>query len=246
MDGTLGSQTARMLDGSGVADHERRGAPAEIRARRGGRVAGSRARDRRPREPRGARRLRATRERWRRSGCGSGSSTRSASRPRICRRFAELGVACSVQFSHAPSDRDLAERFWPDKLEGTYAFRSLIESGALVANGSDAPDRGARSAGRHPRRRPADDRRAARLAPRAGGDARAGARRDHRHARRGSPATSGRAASSCPATSPTSSCCPATRSSARRGARDGRGGRDDGRRPLGAQPAALGLTRKPR
>ena len=54
-------------------------------------------------------------------------------------RFAELGVAASVQFSHAPSDRDLAERFWPDKLEGTYAFRSLIESGAVVANGSDAP-----------------------------------------------------------------------------------------------------------
>ena len=54
-------------------------------------------------------------------------------------RFAELGVAASVQFSHAPSDRDLAERFWPDELDGTYAFRSLIESGALVANGSDAP-----------------------------------------------------------------------------------------------------------
>ena len=54
-------------------------------------------------------------------------------------RFAELGVACSVQFSHAPSDRDLAERFWPDRLDGAYAFRSLWESGALVANGSDAP-----------------------------------------------------------------------------------------------------------
>jgi predicted amidohydrolase YtcJ len=44
-----------------------------------------------------------------------------------------------VQFSHAPSDRDLAERFWGDRLEGTYAFRSLLQSGAVVANGSDAP-----------------------------------------------------------------------------------------------------------
>jgi predicted amidohydrolase YtcJ len=44
-----------------------------------------------------------------------------------------------VQFSHAPSDRDLAERFWPEQVDGAYAFRSLLESGALVANGSDAP-----------------------------------------------------------------------------------------------------------
>jgi predicted amidohydrolase YtcJ len=54
-------------------------------------------------------------------------------------RFAALGVACSVQLSHAPSDRDLAERFWGDRLDGTYAFGSLLRSGALVANGSDAP-----------------------------------------------------------------------------------------------------------
>ena len=54
-------------------------------------------------------------------------------------RFAALGVACSVQFSHAPSDRDLAERFWPGQVDGAYAFRALWESGALVANGSDAP-----------------------------------------------------------------------------------------------------------
>jgi predicted amidohydrolase YtcJ len=54
-------------------------------------------------------------------------------------RFAELGVAASVQFSHAPSDRDLADRNWADKTDGAYAFRSLVESGAVVANGSDAP-----------------------------------------------------------------------------------------------------------
>jgi predicted amidohydrolase YtcJ len=54
-------------------------------------------------------------------------------------RFAGLGVTCSVQFSHAPSDRDLAERFWGDRLDGTYAFGTLLASGAVVANGSDAP-----------------------------------------------------------------------------------------------------------
>ena len=54
-------------------------------------------------------------------------------------RFARLGVAASVQFSHAPSDRDLADRFWAGKTDGAYAYRSLLESGAVVANGSDAP-----------------------------------------------------------------------------------------------------------
>jgi predicted amidohydrolase YtcJ len=54
-------------------------------------------------------------------------------------RFAELGVAVSAQFTHAPSDEQLAKRFWAGKLDGTYSFRSLLDSGALVANGSDAP-----------------------------------------------------------------------------------------------------------
>jgi predicted amidohydrolase YtcJ len=53
-------------------------------------------------------------------------------------RFAELGVAASVQFSHAPSDRDLAERLWEGR-QGAYAYRSLLDAGALLANGSDAP-----------------------------------------------------------------------------------------------------------
>jgi predicted amidohydrolase YtcJ len=44
-----------------------------------------------------------------------------------------------VQFSHAPSDRDIADRFWAGKTDGAYAFRSLWDSGAVVANGSDAP-----------------------------------------------------------------------------------------------------------
>jgi predicted amidohydrolase YtcJ len=54
-------------------------------------------------------------------------------------RFATLGVACSIQLSHATSDRDLAERYWGDRVTGAYAFRSLCDSGAVVVNGSDAP-----------------------------------------------------------------------------------------------------------
>jgi predicted amidohydrolase YtcJ len=54
-------------------------------------------------------------------------------------RFAQLGVAASVQFSHAPSDRELAERFWAGKTDRAYAYRSLWDEGTLVANGSDAP-----------------------------------------------------------------------------------------------------------
>jgi predicted amidohydrolase YtcJ len=54
-------------------------------------------------------------------------------------RFAQLGVAVSAQFAHAPSDEQLAKRFWADRLDSTYSFRSLLDSGAVVANGSDAP-----------------------------------------------------------------------------------------------------------
>src|SRR5206468_677686 len=54
-------------------------------------------------------------------------------------RFGELGVAASVQFSHAPSDRDIAERTWAGRTDRAYAYRSLLDSGAVVANGSDAP-----------------------------------------------------------------------------------------------------------
>ena len=79
MDGTLGSQTAWMLDGSGVVHHERRGAGRDHPRGSRRRLARRRPRDRRPREPRGARRVRVDpRRSGRRSGSASGSSTRSA------------------------------------------------------------------------------------------------------------------------------------------------------------------------
>ena len=58
MDGTLGSQTARMLDGSGVEITSREELVRADPRRRACRLSFGRPRDRRPRQPRGARRLR--------------------------------------------------------------------------------------------------------------------------------------------------------------------------------------------
>jgi len=139
MDGTLGSRTAWLLDGSGVvitsgeelAEIVRAGAAA------GWPVAVHAIGDRANREALDA--FEATRELWAPLGLRQRIEHAQCLDPADLPRFARLGVACSVQFSHAPSDRDLAERFWGDRLGGTYAFRSLAESGAVVANGSDAP-----------------------------------------------------------------------------------------------------------
>jgi predicted amidohydrolase YtcJ len=138
MDGTLGSATARLLDGSGVEissrevleDVVRRAAEAHwpVAVHAIGDGANRAALDA----------FEATRELWEPRGL----------RPRIehaqlldeadVRRFAELGVAASVQFTHAASDRDLAERLWEGR-QGAYAYRSLLDAGTLLANGSDAP-----------------------------------------------------------------------------------------------------------
>ena len=58
MDGTLGSETARMLDGSGVEITSREAVRAVHPRRAARRLPGRRPRDRRPGQPRGARRLR--------------------------------------------------------------------------------------------------------------------------------------------------------------------------------------------
>jgi predicted amidohydrolase YtcJ len=54
-------------------------------------------------------------------------------------RFAELGVIASLQPSHAPSDRDVADVAWGERAALAYAWRSLAETGAALAFGSDAP-----------------------------------------------------------------------------------------------------------
>src|ERR687888_625009 len=126
MDGTLGSQTARMLDGSGVQITSRDELAEIIRA-------GARARlpvavhaigDLANRDALDA--FEETRNDWR------------GLRPRIehaqllttedVPRFGELGVAASVQFSHAPSDAAIADRLWAGMTDRAYAYRSLWDA----------------------------------------------------------------------------------------------------------------------
>jgi predicted amidohydrolase YtcJ len=139
MDGTLGSQTAWMSNGSGVVitsseeleEIVREGAdagwPVGVHAigdaaNRAALDAFDRARD--AWQPRGLR------QRIEHAQCLA---------PEDVARFSSLGVAVSAQFSHAPSDEELAKRHWADRLDGTYSFRTLLDAGALLANGSDAP-----------------------------------------------------------------------------------------------------------
>jgi predicted amidohydrolase YtcJ len=55
-------------------------------------------------------------------------------------RFAELGVIPSMQASHQTSDMYWAvNRLGPTRVLGAYAWRSLLNSGVIIANGSDLP-----------------------------------------------------------------------------------------------------------
>ena len=139
MDGTLGSQTARLLDGSGVEitsgeelrDIIRRAARARfpLAVHAIGDLANREALDA----------FEATAEVWRPLGLRHRIEHAQLLAEEDVPRFGRLGIAASVQFSHAPSDRDLAERHWAGKTGRAYAYRSLLDSGAVLANGSDAP-----------------------------------------------------------------------------------------------------------
>jgi predicted amidohydrolase YtcJ len=139
MDGTLGSQTARMLDGSGVeiTSHEEFADLIRRAARAGFPVAVHAIGDLANRDALNA--FAETRADWQPLGLRQRIEHAQLLAPEDVGRFAELGVSASVQFSHAPSDRDLADRFWSGKTDRAYAYRSLLDAGALLANGSDAP-----------------------------------------------------------------------------------------------------------
>ncbi len=60
--------------------------------------------------------------------------------PADIERFAELGVIASMQPSHAIGDLFFAEdRLGMERLEGAYAWQSLLDAGAMIVAGSDAP-----------------------------------------------------------------------------------------------------------
>ncbi len=55
-------------------------------------------------------------------------------------RFSELGIIASMQPIHATSDMNMAEdRVGPERIKGGYAWRHLLDSGAVIASGSDFP-----------------------------------------------------------------------------------------------------------
>lgn len=54
-------------------------------------------------------------------------------------RLAELDVIASVQPIHCTQDMNNVDKFWGSRGQYSYAFRTLLESGARLAFGSDAP-----------------------------------------------------------------------------------------------------------
>ena len=55
-------------------------------------------------------------------------------------RFSKLGVIASMQATHATSDKNMAQdRLGEVRILGAYAWRKLLENGAVIANGSDFP-----------------------------------------------------------------------------------------------------------
>ena len=167
MDGTLGSQTARMLDGTGVRDHQQGRARRDHPPRRSRRSARRRPCDRRPREPRSARCLRGDPKRMAAARPTPSHRARAGARtgghPPL-RRARHAGVGAVQPCALRPRPRR--------PLLGQEDGRGLCVS--LAARRRRAAgerlrcaDRGARPVGRRLRGRAAHDRLATRMAPRA-------------------------------------------------------------------------------
>ena len=139
MDGTLGSRTARLLDGTGVeitsseelAELIRRAAAHDLP------LAVHAIGDRANRDALDA--FAATRADWAPKGLRPRIEHAQCVHPDDQPRFAALGVTASVQFTHATSDRDVADRLWGERADHAYPYRSLRDGGAVLAGGSDAP-----------------------------------------------------------------------------------------------------------
>jgi len=53
--------------------------------------------------------------------------------------FTELGVTASMQPLHAVSDKKMADAYWGERCVHSYAWSSILQSGAQMIFGSDAP-----------------------------------------------------------------------------------------------------------
>jgi predicted amidohydrolase YtcJ len=137
LDGSLGSRTAEMLDGSGTARLPQaevdevivRCARAELNVclHAIGDGAVRRAID-------GLAQHRNAWAQWR-----PRVEHAQCVHPKDMPRMARAGVIASMQPIHAVADRDLADAIWPDVAHNAYAWRALEHAGVRLAFGSDAP-----------------------------------------------------------------------------------------------------------
>jgi predicted amidohydrolase YtcJ len=137
LDGSLGSRTAEMLDGSGTArlaqpeliDMIERCARAELNVclHAIGDGAVRRALDA----------LTPHRNAW--SRWRPRIEHAQCVHPKDMTRMAKLGVIASMQPIHAVADRELADAQWPAVTANAYAWRALERAGVRLAFGSDAP-----------------------------------------------------------------------------------------------------------
>jgi predicted amidohydrolase YtcJ len=139
MDGTLGSRTALLLGGGGMRLMGPDGLADVIRgaAAAGMPVAVHAIGDLANREALDA--FEATEAEWRPLGLRHRVEHAQCVHPDDIARFARLGIAASVQYTHATSDRALAARLWADRLDRAYPYRQLLDAGVRLAGGSDAP-----------------------------------------------------------------------------------------------------------
>ncbi|MGI5290535.1 amidohydrolase [Nonomuraea polychroma] len=54
-------------------------------------------------------------------------------------RFARPGLIAGVQPAHAPDDREVADRHWAGRTQRAFAYADLLNAGAALELGSDAP-----------------------------------------------------------------------------------------------------------
>jgi predicted amidohydrolase YtcJ len=149
LDGTLGSRTARLLDRGEAGDERSEAVGVEVTSRTAFAemvahaaehhlaVAVHAIGDQAVRDALDA--FADTEALWRPRGLRQRIEHAQCVAPEDLGRFAQLDVTASVQPAMAPSDRDLAERLWGERIAGAYAYRSLREHGARLAGGSDAP-----------------------------------------------------------------------------------------------------------
>ncbi|MDR0425076.1 MAG: amidohydrolase [Clostridiales Family XIII bacterium] len=61
-------------------------------------------------------------------------------KPEDIPRAISMGVIPAMQSTHATSDMNMAEdRIGPERIKSAYAWRTVIDEGGIIANGSDAP-----------------------------------------------------------------------------------------------------------